>query len=117
MRAFRVFAAATAIALAGCSGFPVSPANSGTEAHGSAAGWTVSATLEAYPDGTVKACYLMFDSYPSDCEGLPVTQLGKARIGLELDIEGPKIRLAAADPFDPEGQRGERMRRLGNQPL
>jgi hypothetical protein len=77
MRAFRVVAAAVAIALAGCSGPPVPPAGS----QGTAGGWTVSATLEVYPDGTATACYGIWHTYPPDCMGgMPVTQFGITRL-------------------------------------
>jgi hypothetical protein len=53
----------------------------GTAAHVAPAGYTVSATVEYYPDGTAKACHTINLSLPSDCGStLPITQLGNARL-------------------------------------
>jgi hypothetical protein len=82
MRSSSVFSVAIAIVLAGCSGTTakVPPAAAITAPHAASAGYTVSAILESYPDGTATACYLINLSFPGDCSGVPISGLGNARL-------------------------------------
>jgi hypothetical protein len=83
MRSFGVFSIAIAIALTGCSGSTakVPPAAAITAPHVASPTYTVTAILEAYPDGTVRACQTMELSYPGECgSSVLVTHLGSARL-------------------------------------
>lgn len=83
MRSFSVFSIAIAIALTGCSGTTahVPSAAPITAPHVASGGYTVSATLESYADGTAIACYLIELSLPGDCgSGVPISGLGNARL-------------------------------------
>lgn len=70
MRPASLLGIALAIALTGCEGT--------SHVQGI---YSVSAMVEAYPDGTAKACRTLYLSLPADCAStLPISELGGARL-------------------------------------
>jgi hypothetical protein len=83
MRSFSVFSIAIAIALTGCSGTTahVPSAAPITAPHAASPSYTVTAILEAYPDGTARACRTIETSLPGECgSSVLISHLGSARL-------------------------------------
>ena len=83
MRSVWVLGIAVAIALSACSGGAATvPSAAESSAPGSeSATYTVTAMLEVYPDGTVKACQTVLLSLPGQCgSSVAISRLGNTRL-------------------------------------
>lgn len=83
MRSLSVLPIVLAIALSACSGSAASvpPAPEPTAPRSEPGGYTVTAILAVYPDGTVKACQTVLLSLPGQCgSSVPISGLGNTRL-------------------------------------
>ena len=83
MRSFRGLVLVLAISLTGCTGpaAHVPAASPSIATHVTSGAYAVSAMLEAYPNGTVRACLTELLSLPGQCgEGVAVSGPGSTRL-------------------------------------
>lgn len=76
VRALTILAIGLMATVTACGGTSNAPGTSGA-----AGTYTVSSIVEAYPDGTARACRAVYLTAPGDCAGgIPISNLGQGRL-------------------------------------